>query len=157
MRGTPQGQREHQCKSTQEHVSPPGGHATETQEASGLGRDAVGCHELLLLAERVQKAKGVRAKADDGHDRQQQKRPTSPNGDARTLTPCRRSEHHERQHEPCRGLHAYPDDEQSGCRPEVCSVRRNGCAPCAHGGHRRFGCRQRQRPGQDQQHERVVV
>jgi hypothetical protein len=138
-------------------VSPPGRHATEPNKTSGLGGNAVCRHQLLLLAQRTQKAKRMWAEADDSHDSKQHKRPASPSGNARTLTPGRRGEHHERQHEPGRGLHAYPDHEQGGCRAKVCRVRRNGCAPRARGGHAGFASCQRQRPGQDQQHERVVV
>jgi hypothetical protein len=44
------------------------------------------------------------------------------------------------------------------CRCRACRyVCPEGDAPRARGGHRGFASRQRQRPGQDEQHERVVV
>jgi hypothetical protein len=157
MRSTPQCQHQHQDKSAQEHVSPPGRHATEPNKTSGLGGNAVCRHQLLLLIERIQKAKRMCAEADNSHDSKQHKRPASPSGNACALTPGRRGEHHERQHEPGRGLHADPDHEQGGCRAEVRRVHRNGGPPRARGEHAGFASRQRQRPGQDQQHERVVM
>ncbi len=99
----------------------------------------------------------MRAKADNRHDREQQERAKRARRDTRSLPPCSWGKHHEREHEPGGGLHADPDDEQSGCCPEVCGVPRNGDAPRARGGHAGFTSSKRQRPGHDQQHERVIV
>jgi hypothetical protein len=99
----------------------------------------------------------MRPKADNRHDREQAKRAKRARRHARALPPSRGGKHHKREHEPGGGLHADPDHEQSGCCPEVLGARRNGDAPRARGGHAGFASSERQRPGQDQQHERVVV
>jgi hypothetical protein len=113
--------------------------------------------QLLLLAQRAQKAEGVRPEADNGHDREQQERAKRARRYARSLAPTRGGKYHEREYEPGRGLHADPDNEQSGCCTEVRRVHRNGDAPRARGGHAGFASRERQRPSEDEQHERVVV
>jgi hypothetical protein len=114
-------------------------------------------NQLLLLAQRAQEAKGVRPKADNRHDREQQECAKRARRHARSLSPTRGAKYYEREHQPGGGLHADPDDEQSGRCPEVRRVHRNGDAPRARGGQAGFAGRQRQRPGQDEQHERVVV
>jgi len=109
--------------------------------------------------------------ADDRHDRKQQESGNRALGHARTVLPPCGCEYDEREHQPSRGLYADPKDEQSGACAEVCRVQAEVCgvrvevrgvhgnwhAPRARGGHLGFASRERQRPGQDQQHERVVV
>jgi len=113
--------------------------------------------QLLLLAQGAQEAEGMGPKADNRHDCEQQERTKRARRHVRSLPPSRGGKHHERKYEAGGGLHADPDDKQGGCCPEVCRVRRNGDAPRARGGHAGFASRERQRSGQDEQHERVVV
>ena len=113
--------------------------------------------QLLLLAQCTKEAEGMRPEADNRHDREQQERAKRARRYVRSLAPTRGGKYDEREYEPGRGLHADPDDEQGGCRPEVSGVHRNGDPPRARGGHGGFSSRERQRSGQDEQHERVVV
>jgi hypothetical protein len=46
-------------------MSPPRRRPAQAHQARGLGRDAVGGNELLLLAHRVEEAERVHAEADD--------------------------------------------------------------------------------------------
>ncbi|HXC23472.1 MAG TPA: hypothetical protein VNU28_02710, partial [Solirubrobacteraceae bacterium] len=73
--------------------------------------------QLLLLAQRAQEAEGVRPKADNRHDREQHERRQCARRHTPSLPPRPRGQHHEWEHEPGGGLHADPDDEQSGCCP----------------------------------------
>ncbi len=81
-------------------MSPPAGHPAEAHQTSGLGRDAVGGDQLLLLAERAEKSERVGAEADDRDDREQHQRGDRACGHARSLAPSRRGEHDEREHQP---------------------------------------------------------
>jgi hypothetical protein len=157
MRRAPQRQHQHNHKARDEQVAPPGRQTAEADPAGRLRRQAVGGDQLLLLTQCAQEAEGMRPKADNCHDREQQERRQRARSHTPPLPPRPRGKHHEREHEPGGGLHADPDDEQSGCRPEVRGVHRNGAPPRARGGHAGFASRERQRPGQDEQHERIVV
>ena len=157
MRGTPQRQHQHDQEAGDEQVAPPGRQPAETDPARRLRRQAVSGDQLLLLPQRAKEAEGMRPKADNRHDREQQQRAKGARRHTRPLPPSGGGKHYEREHEPRRGLHADPHNEQCGCRPEVSGVHRNGDAPRARGAHVGFASRQRQRPGQDEQHERVVV
>ena len=65
-------QREHHAEARQIEVPPPGRRPRQPHQAGGLGRHAVGGHQLLLLAHRVEEAERVRAEPD------QAQRPPAP-------------------------------------------------------------------------------
>ncbi len=67
--------------------------------------------QLLLLAERVDEAKRVRAKANDRHDREQHKRPGGAPRNSQPLPQSGWREHHKRQHQTRGCLHAHAHNE----------------------------------------------
>jgi hypothetical protein len=125
--------------------------------------------ELLLLAKRIEEAEGVRAEANHSDEREQQERATGARRHPRTLSPCRRGEQHEGEHQPGGGLHADAGNEQGGSRGEVGiltrsaarSTTRAAARPCPRArprfAIRAFARGERQRAREHEQHERVVV
>ena len=99
------------------------------------------CDQLLLLAERVDEPKGVRAEAHDRHDREQHQRSRGAPRHPHPLAQVPGREHHEWQHQSGRGLHAHPEHDQ----------RRGAAQPWRRPG------RQQQRARKHEQHERIVV
>jgi hypothetical protein len=98
-------------------------------------------HELLLLADRVEKAKCVRAEADqrDGSEREQAQRGGGDHAPA--LAPTRRSEHEKGQRQSCRDLDRHAHDQGRGAGAKA----RAGA-----------GC-QRERSSEHHHDQRVVV
>ncbi len=97
--------------------------------------------QLLLLAERVDEPKRVRAEAHNRHDRKQHQRTRGARRHSHPLAHVPGCKHHEWQHQSGRGLHAHPEHDQH--RGTAQSWRRTGC--------------QQQRAREHEQHERVVV
>jgi hypothetical protein len=79
----------------------------------------VGGDQLLLLSQRVEEAEGVRAEPDHRNDGEQRERAKRARRYAYSLAPRRWCEHHEREHEPGRGLHAHAGHEHSRCRWKI--------------------------------------
>jgi hypothetical protein len=129
-------------------VTPPARYAAQAGKAGGLRGDAVGGDQLLLLVQRVEEPEGVCAEAEHGEDRKQRERSRRACRHAPALPPRARCQHHEREHQAGRGLHADAHrDCGSGCAQIGRSTRR------AHAHIRRECERSRQR----QHHECVVV
>ncbi len=103
-------------------------------------------NQLLLLAERVEKPERVRAEAHDRHEREQRQRAGSAASHPHALAQAARREHHERQHQSSRCLHADADHEQRGCAAKIGNPTRP-----------RGAGREHQRAGEHEQHERIVV
>jgi hypothetical protein len=121
-------------------VTPPGGGAGEPDQARGLGRDAVRRHELLLLADRIQESERVRSEADQRQRTQRQQAQAGARKDRQTIAP-RGAENQEGQQQPRSELDAHSRDERAGGRPEAWAG----------------SCGERQREGQDEDDQRVVV
>jgi hypothetical protein len=83
----------------------------------------------------------VRAEPDDRHDRKQHERSERARCHTSPLAPGRRRQHHEREHQPGRGLDAHARREHGGGRPQAWRDAR----------------REREGARQYEQHERVVV
>ncbi len=122
-------------------MPPPARGPAQADQARGLGGHAVGGHELLLLADRVEKAEGVRAEA---HQRQGSQREQRGRGAQQHLqafaTPGGRK-HQEGEHQPGGDLDSDARDHGNGGRAKT-RVRAGG---------------QEQRHGEQQQDQRVVV
>jgi len=125
-------------------VAPPGGRSAQAHQAGGLGGDAVGGHELLLLADGAEEADGVRAEADqpDHCEREQAERRARQH--AHAFARARRRECEERQQQRRGDLHADAGRERHRGAAVVAAER-------AHAGA------QQQRKRQHEQHQRVVV
>lgn len=80
-------------------MAPPVGESAQAHQPRRLGGDAVGSYQLLLLAQRVQEAKRMRAEPDDRHDAQQHERAAGARRHPQALAPMPRREYHERQHQ----------------------------------------------------------
>jgi hypothetical protein len=93
-------------------VTPPARHATQADQASSLGGNAVGCDQLLLLAEGIDEPERMSAESDDRNQRQQRKGAGRARGDSHPFAPPARSEHDERQHQPRRDLDSDAHDER---------------------------------------------
>jgi hypothetical protein len=122
-------------------VAPPARRPVEPHQAGGLRGDAVGRHQLLLLADRAHEAERVRAEAEQPHQRERQQSGAGPERHPRTLASPRWREHEERQHQTCRDLDSDARRQRS-CAGAPAWVRARG---------------QRQRRGQRQEQQRVVV
>ncbi len=125
-------------------MTPPGRGAAESHQPGGLRRDAVGGDELLLLADRVEEAEGVCAKADQPDRRDREERDHARGEHAAALAGAPRRQHQERQQQPRRHLH--PDTGRQRRRRGAISARRI-----------RRACGQGERDGEHEQDQRVVV
>ncbi len=113
----------------------------QSEQARGLGGDAVRRDQLLLLADGVEEAECVHAEAeyaDRGDDEQAERRAR---GDLGALARARRCEDQKRQQQPGGDLHADAGGERECARAE---------ARAGAGG-------QRQRRRERQQQQRVIV
>jgi hypothetical protein len=122
-------------------VAPPARRSVEPHQAGGLRGDAVGGHQLLLLADRAHEAERVRAEAEQSHQCDRQQRGACAQCHPRALASPRWREHEERQHQTRGDLDADAGRQRSRAGAPAW-VRSRG---------------QRQRRGQRQQQERVVV
>jgi hypothetical protein len=122
-------------------VAPPARRTAEPHQAGGLGGDAVGRHQLLLLADRAHEAECVPAEAQQPDQRDGEQRHARAQSNPRALARTARSEHQEWQQQAGRDL-----DADAGRQ------RRRAGAPA----RTRPGC-QRQRRRQRQEQQRVVV
>jgi len=142
-------------------VPPPRRRPREAHQAGGLGRHAVGGHELLLLAKRAEEAERVRAKADQPHGRQREERQCRAHQHGSPLTPVPGRQHHERQHHPRHDLHAHACDHGHRTATQAARARAIGAPVRPRGPRRAFARpaarRQRQRERHRSHHERVVV
>ncbi len=93
-------------------MPPPGRRAREPDQAGGLGGNAVGGHQLLLLAHRVEEAERVRAEADQPQRGEAPQRQRRRHQHGAPLPPPARGEHHERQHHAGGDLHAHARDHR---------------------------------------------
>ncbi len=117
-------------------MPPPGWRAREPDQAGGLGRHAVGGHQLLLLAHRVEEAERVRAEADQPQRGEAGQRQRCRHQHGAPLPPPARGEHHEREYDAGGDLHAHADDHRDRALAQ---------AAAAGAGSRRRGCRLRRR------------
>ncbi len=113
----------------------------QADKSRRLGGDAVNRHELLLLADRVEEAEGVRAEADHADCAERQEAEHGRHRHSPALTPVARREHDERQHQAGRDLHADAHHQRSRGRAKA---------------RARAGA-QGQRRREHHQHQRVVV
>jgi hypothetical protein len=121
-------------------MSPPRRRSGEPHQARGLGGDAVSCHDLLLLADRIEEPQGVGAESD------QRQRPERKHAHAGAREHCQAfasggGENQERKRQPGRELDPHARDE-----------RRRGSSEA----RARTG-RQREREREREQYQRVVV
>jgi hypothetical protein len=122
-------------------VAPPRRGAAQPEQACGLGGDAVRRHELLLLAERAEKAERMQAEAEHA---EQAEREQAGGGGERHAHACARAagaEHQEWEHDARAQLH-----------PDARHKRRG-----ARAGTRRRAHREGQRAGEREHEQRVVV
>jgi hypothetical protein len=125
----------------------------------------VGGDELLLLAQSVEEAEGVHAKAGDRHDRERGERAARGQRQPRSLAGAGRAQYQEWDHQSRRGLDTDTGHERGNGRArtrgrvdEIRWLRLRPARTLARGvRHRTAAGAQRQCAGQRQQHERVVV
>jgi hypothetical protein len=86
----------------------------QAEQAGRLCRHAVHGDQLLLLADRVEKAQRVRAEAEHANGAEREQAEHGSPGDLAAFAPARRRQHEERQHQPGGHLDADADDERSG-------------------------------------------
>jgi hypothetical protein len=122
-------------------MAPPARCAAQPHQARGLGRHAVYGDQLLLLADRVEEAQRVHAEADQPDSRERRQAPDRACEHPQTLARVRRCEQQERQHQPGRDLDPHARDQRA----------RGGTEAWAGSGG------ERQRGGEQQQDQRVVV
>ena len=125
-------------------MSPPGGCPAQPDQPRRLGRQAVGRHQLLLLADRVHEAQRVHAEADHPDDRHREQSCRRAQRDPQPLTPATRAEHEERQRKTRRELHAH-------------ARRQRGCCRAGMGARPPGSRAQRQRGAERRQQQRVVM
>jgi hypothetical protein len=122
-------------------MAPPARCAAQSRQARGLGRHAVNGHQLLLLADRVEEAQRVRAEADQPDRRERRQAPNRACARPQALAPARGCEQQEGQHQPGGDLDPHARDQRAGGGAEA----------------RAGSCGERQRGGEQQQDQRVVV
>ena len=122
-------------------MSPPRRRAAQADQARGLGGDAVGGHELLLLVHRVEEAERVYAEADNAQRDQREQAERRALCRAQALSLRRRGEHQEWQHQTRGQLHAHAESQRA----------RAGSQTGSRGGA------QRERKREQRHHQRVVV
>jgi hypothetical protein len=122
-------------------MPPPGRRPAQPDQASGLGRHAVGRDQLLLLAHCVEKGKSVRSEADQPEPNQRHQTEARAACDLETLARALGCEHEKRQNDSGRDL----DRDARGERD------RGGAEARAGSG------RERERDGEQQNDERVIV
>ncbi len=94
-------------------MAPPGRRAAEAHQARGLRGDAVGGHQLLLLADRVEEAESVHAEADHADREQREHAERDARQRREALAAKRRREHEERQYETRGQLHPHTHREHA--------------------------------------------
>jgi hypothetical protein len=176
MVGAPQAQAQHHHESHHPQLAPPARQPAEPHPTRRLRRDAVRGDQLLLLADRVQEAKRVRAEAHDRHNREQPERARGAGRHPHPLAQPARREHHKWQHQPGGRLHAHAHHEQRrggakigsrarrrgagrrcACPRGVCPRGVDLCGVCPRGVRPRGARRQQQRAREHEHHQRVVV
>jgi hypothetical protein len=120
-------------------VAPPRRGAAEAEQARRLRGDAVGRHELLLLAEGAEETERVHAEAE--HAEQTQREQADSGGERRARAPAAGAEHEKRQHDAGAQLDPDPGHERGRARART----------------RRCACREGQRGGEREHEQRVVV
>jgi hypothetical protein len=122
-------------------MAPPARRPAQPHQARCLGGHAVGRHQLLLLTHRAEEAQRVSAEADQSNGGERRQAKDGAASDAHALTPTRGRQHEEGQHDAGCDLdsHAGGQSQRAGAKARVPT-----------------GC-ERQRGGEQQEHQRVVV
>jgi hypothetical protein len=93
-------------------MAPPTRRAAQAEQPRRLRRDAVGRHQLLLLSDRTEEAKGMDAEADYPERRQRGEADEHGDEEGASLACSRRGEHEEWKHDPGAQLHADAGNER---------------------------------------------